>query len=102
MVDPGIVPNLHLRQPEVGALPGVPRHDVVDDDPAVPRCHLAQAAELHFAAEHLVDLGADPVEMPVNTGGHLPAKDPPGPLQGAGVHGIDANGLERTPQLLVP
>jgi len=73
----GIVPHSHLRQPEVGALPGVPGHDVVDDDAAVPSCHLAQAAELHIGAEHPIDLAADPVEVPVNARGRLPAEDPP-------------------------
>src|SRR5205823_7355798 len=80
VVDPGIVPHFHLRQPEVCTLTGVPRHDVVDDDAAVRRRHLAQATELQFGAEHLVDLRADPVEVPINAGGRLPAKDTPGTL----------------------
>jgi hypothetical protein len=82
VVDPGIVPDSHLGQPEVWALPGVPGHDVVDDDAAVRRCHLGQAAELHVGAEHLVDLRADPVEVPVNAGGRLPAEDPPARFRG--------------------
>src|SRR4029453_7815808 len=65
-------------------------------------CHLTQAAELHVSAEHLVDLGADPVKVSINAGGRLPAKDPPGTLQRAGVHRVDADSLQCQPQLLVP
>jgi hypothetical protein len=75
----------------------VPRHDVVDDDTAVHGCHLAQAAELQLAAEHLVDLCADAVEVPVNAGRQLPAENPSGALQWASMHGIDAQDLEHTP-----
>jgi hypothetical protein len=102
VVDPGIVPNLHLRQPEVWTLASVPRHDVVDDDPAVHRRHLAQATELQLAAEYVIDLGADPVEVPVNAWGQFSAEEPAGTLQGAGVHGSDAHGLKRTPQIHIP
>jgi hypothetical protein len=82
VVDPGIVPDSHLRQPEVGALAGVPGHDVVDDDATVGRGHLAQTADLYVGAEHLVDLAADPVEVPVNAGVASQPKTPPARFRG--------------------
>jgi len=51
VIDARIVADLHLGQPEVGALAGVPRHDVVDDDAAVRGRHLAHPAEFMIRAE---------------------------------------------------
>ena len=69
VVDAGIVRHLHLGQPEVGALAGVARDDVVDDGAAVLARHLAHGPELGLGSERRVDLGADPVEVPIDARG---------------------------------
>ena len=101
MVDPGVVLEPHLGEPEVRPLPGVPGHDVVDDAPAVGVRDVAQRTELLLGAERRVDLGADAVEMPVDARGLEPSGDSARALHRAGVHGGDPDALERRPQLLV-
>ena len=101
VVDAGVVGVLHLGEPEVGALAGVAGHDVVDDGAAVPVGGAAHLPELVFGAERRIDLGADPVEVPVHARGELPAGDAAGPLHRPGVDGFDADLGERLPHLLV-
>src|SRR4051812_29002623 len=93
VVDARIVTHLHLRQPEVGALASVPRHDVVDDRSAVATGDCAHLPELVFGAELVVEPGADPIEVAVHTRGGLPTGNPPGPLDRPGVHSGNADSL---------
>jgi hypothetical protein len=44
----------------------MPRNDVVDDDPAILGGHLAHARNSASLYRNLIDLRADPVEMPVD------------------------------------
>ena len=90
MVDARVVAHVHLGQPEVGALAGVARDDVVDHDAAVSGGDLAHASELLLGAERLVEARADPVEVTVDAGRGLPARDAARPLHWSGVHRGDA------------
>jgi hypothetical protein len=101
VVDARVVADLHLGQPEVRTLAGMTGHDVVDHEATVRGCHLTHPPELRFGTEHLVDLGADPVEVPVDARRGLAAEYSARPLQRTGVHRRDADRLERTPQVLV-
>ena len=102
VVDARVVTDLHLGQPEVGALAGVPRDDVIDHRAAVPRGDRAHGPELVLGAELVVEASADPVEVTVDAGGGLPAGDPAGPLDRSGVDGGDADLLQRVPQVARP
>jgi hypothetical protein len=101
VVDPGIVANVHLRQPEISTLAGVPRDNVVDHGPTMCGRHLTQSAKFHVGPKRPVDLHAYPVEMTIHTRGHLLADNAAGSLHRAGVHSVDADGLERGPQIVV-
>ena len=67
VIDAGVFAHLHLGQPEVGALARVSGDDVVDDGPVVLTGDLAHGPELGLRAECRVDLGADPVEVSIDT-----------------------------------
>ena len=100
LVDARIVTDLHLGQAEVGTLARVARHDVVDDGSAVRGGHLAHQPELRLRAEGRVDPRADPVEVPVHTRRHVPARDAAGPFDRSGMHRVDPDGLEHPPEVL--
>ena len=94
MVDAGIVTNLHLRQTKICTLARVARHDVIDDGASVPGRHLTHQLKLHLSAERLIDPSADPVEMPIHTRCHIPARDTAGTLDRSGVHRVDPDSLK--------
>src|SRR5687768_2354385 len=101
VVDAWVVANVHLGQPEIGALAGVARHDVVDHHSEMARGYLRYRTELLLGSECLVDRVTDPVEVPIHAGGVIPADEAASPLDGASVYAVNADSLEGSPQILI-
>ena len=101
VVDAGIVADLQLGEPKVGALAGVARHDVVDHHPEMASRHPAHRPKLLLGAEGLIDLSTDPVEMPIHARGRIPADQTAGLLDRTCVYAVDADCLESGPQILI-
>jgi hypothetical protein len=101
VVDAWVIRVLQLGKAKVRALSGVTGDDVVDDRAAVPVRSAAHLSEFILGAEGWIDLRADAIEVAVDARGLLPARDPAGTLDRAGVNRLDANLGEGLPHVVV-
>src|SRR5215813_8659325 len=99
MVDARVITVAALGQTEVGAFAAVPGNDVADDDGAIVAGVPDQRSVLVLGAEGGVDLGADPIEVTIDSRREFVPANAAGPLHGAGVHRCDADLTEETPEL---
>src|SRR5262249_55883516 len=99
MVDARVVPVAALGQAEVGAFAAVAGNDVAEEEGAFAGGVLDHRHVLVLGSEGGIDLGADPIEVPIDSGRELKPANPAGPLHGSGVHRRDADFAEETPEL---
>src|SRR5262245_10252718 len=101
MVDARVVTVAAFGQAEVGALAAVAGDDVADDDGAVVAGAPDHRPVLVLGSEGGIDLGADPIEVPIDGRRELVPVNAASPLHGPGVHRGDADLTEETPELRV-
>ena len=97
----GVFADAELGEPEVGALAGVRRNEVVDDGATVARGDRAKGAVFVVGAESGVDARGDAVEVAVDRLGVRPPVETAGLLDRAGVHGLHTDGRERPPEVVI-
>ena len=101
VVEPGVVAVGHFREAEVGALAGVRRNDVVDDDGVVRGGDPAELQHLLFGAQLRVDIEADAVEVAVDGRREFATTQATGAFHRTVVNALHTQLGERAPQAII-